>query len=373
MYKASVSSADPNYQAISMTLHAWIYSNLTDCFGDVPMTEATRGDEDILHPKFDKQQDIYTTLINNLDSANNLYVTSKALIYGTEILYGNNVTKWKKFTNSLRLRLLLRVSGRPEMNSFVRLRAMVDNPAKYPVFTGNDDAAIVKLTGITPLTSPWGRPVDFTAYRAAGKFFVDSLNALNDPRRVRFVTEARAANGSATIGYRGIPSGYSGSESQFNYIPSNVNQALVAAPMIVPVMTYAEVELIKSELEFRAGNNATAKTAYEKGVKAAIEQWGAVMPADYFNNANAAYNATLSRIMLQKYYALYFNDYQQWFEYRRTGLPALPVQEGMLNNKRMPVRFPYPIPVRTNNPDNYKKAVGELGKDDINTKVWWQQ
>ncbi len=373
MYNASVNLSDPNYQAIALTLRAWIYANLTDCFGDVPMTEATKGDEGILHPKFDSQKFIYTTLLNNLDSANNLYVPAKAMIYGTEILYGNNVSKWKRFTNSLRLRLLLRVSGKTEMNAIAQIRTMISDPVKYPVFASNDDAAIVRLTGITPLTSPWGRPVDFTAYRAVGKFFLDSLNAFNDPRRARFATQARSANGSVSIGYRGIPSGYAGSENQFDYIPSNVNQALVTAPMTVPIMTYAEVELIKAEAEHRSGNAAAAKTAYERGVKAAIEQWGAVMPADYFSNANAAYNGTLSRIMLQKYYALYFNDYQQWFEYRRTGLPALPVSAGMVNDKKMPVRFPYPIPVRTNNPENYKITIESLGRDDINTKVWWEQ
>lgn len=373
MYTAAVKANDSNYQAIALTLNAWVYSNLTDCFGDVPMTEATKGDEGIYQPKFDTQKDIYTRILSNLDTANNLYVTAKPMIYGTEILYANNVVKWKKFTNSLRLRLLLRVSKRTEMNAMAQLRAMIDNPAKYPVFAGNDDAAIVKLTGITPLTSPWGRPVDFTSYRAAGKFFLDSLNAFNDPRRARFATQARSANGSANIGYMGIPSGYGGSETQFNYIPSNVNQALVTAPMIFPVMSYAEVELIRAEIEYQSNNSAAAKAAYERGVKAAIEQWGALMPADYFTNANAAYNGTLSRIMLQKYYALYFCDYQQWFEYRRTGLPVLPKAGGMLNNGQMPVRFKYPIAVRTNNPDHYKSALEAFGADDINTKLWWEK
>lgn len=259
------------------------------------------------------------------------------------------------------------------MNAIAQLRAMVDNPTKYPVFASNDDAAILKLTGITPLTSPWGRPIDFTSFRAAGKFFVDSLNAFNDPRRARFITQARNASGSTTIGYAGIPSGYSGSENQFAYIPSNVNQALVTAPMTVPIMTYAEVELIRSELEQRSNNTAAAIAAYERGVKASIEQWGAVMPADYFTNTSAAYNGTLNHIMLQKYYALYFTDFQQWFEYRRTGLPVLPKADGMVNNKQMPVRFKYPIAVRTNNPDNYKGAVESMGADDINTKVWWER
>jgi hypothetical protein len=373
MYNASVNVGDPNYQAIALTLDAWIYANLTDCFGDVPMTEATKGDEGILRPKFDTQKEIYTTLLNKLDSANALYVTTKPMIYGTDILYGNNVTKWKKFTNSLRLRLLLRVSKKPEMNALAQIRTMVNDPVKYPVFSSNDDAAILKLTGITPLTSPWGRPIDFTSFRAAGKFFLDSLNAFNDPRRAKFTTMARSLNGTTNMGYIGIPAGYAGSESQFNYIPSNVNQALVTAPMIVPIMSYAEVELIKAELEYFSNNGAAAKTAYERGVRAAIEQWSIVMPADYFANANAAYNGTFSRIMLQKYYALYFTDYQQWFEYRRTGLPVLPVAEGMVNNKKMPVRFKYPIAVRTNNPANYGSAVQSLGADDINTKVWWEK
>ena len=77
--------------------------------------------------------------------------------------------------------------------------------------------------------------------------------------------------------------------------------------------------------------------------------------------------------MLQKYYALFFNDNQQWFEYRRTGLPALPKGTDMLNNQVMPVRLPYPTTLQTNNLENYRKAVESMGGDDINTKVWWEK
>ncbi len=371
MYAASVKAQDVNYQAVALTLNAWIFSNLTDCFGDVPMEESGRGDEGILRPKFDKQQDIYARILKDLDSANNLYSTAKPMIYGTEILFANNVTRWKKFTNSLRMRLLLRVSKRTEMNAAAQLRTMISDPVKYPVFASNAEAAVITLSGITPMSSPWGRAIDFTTFRAMGKFFVDSLNALNDPRLVKFATQAR--EGTVNVGYRGIPSGYAGSESQFKYTPSNLNIALVTAPMINIVMSYAEVEFIKAEVEFQSGNAAAAKTAYEKGVKAAIEQWGLVMPATYFTNANAAYDGTLARIMLQKYYALFFTDYQQWFEYRRTRLPVLPVADGMSNNKVMPSRFKYPILVRTNNPENYEAASAAMGGDNINSKVWWEK
>ena len=83
--------------------------------------------------------------------------------------------------------------------------------------------------------------------------------------------------------------------------------------------------------------------------------------------------APLARIMLQKYYALFFNDYQQWFEYRRTGLPVLPAGPGLLNGGVMPVRFRYPTTVQISNSANYQKAVTAMGGDNINNKVWWER
>ena len=372
MYAASVRAEDPNYQAIALTLNAWIYSNLTDAFGPVPMTEAARGDEQIFQPRFDKQEDIYAKLLADLESANSLYDASRDMEYGTDILYGNSISKWRKFTNSLHMRLLLRLS-KTNLNTYAKLESMIADPSTYPVFTSNADGAVLSLDGITPMVSPWGRAIDFGLFRAAGKFFTDNLNAFNDPRLPIFNTEARDKTGNTVIGYKGIPSGYTGSENQFDYIPSNVNNALVTAPMIVPILTYAEVQFIKAEVALQAGDDVAAKAAYEKGVKAAIEQWGIDMPADYFDNPAAAFDGTLERIILQKYYALYFVDYQQWFEYRRTGYPVLPKEAGMENNQQLPVRFYYPIEVRNNNPENYQEAVGWLGSDDINTKVWWEK
>lgn len=368
MYAAAIKYENPNYQAIALTLNAWIYSNLTDAFGDVPMDEASRGDEGIFRPRFNKQEEIYPKLLADLEEANNLYNSSNKTTYGTDILYENNFSRWRKFTNSLHMRLLLRLSNRPEMESYTKLRAMIDNPTKYPVFASNDDGAIIETTGIDPLVSPWGRPQDFTTFRAASEFFVDNLVAMDDPRLTRFVSKATGA----PTEYKGIPSGFDPSQ-QFNFTPSNLQQSLVIDPMAIPIFTYAEVQFIKAEVELHDGNAGAAQTAYEKGVKAAIEQWGLTMPADYFTNPATAYDGTLERIMLQKYFALFFVDYQQWFEYRRTGLPTLPQNAGMENNGIMPSRFFYPIDVRNNNAQNYQEAVEWMGSDDINTKVWWDQ
>ena len=373
MRAASIAAGDANYEAISLTLNAWLYSQLSDAFGDVPMTEVGRGDEGLYKPVFNTQQEIYTTILADLEKANTLYNNAKPLIYGTDILFNNNINYWRKFTNSLRLRLLLRISKRTEIDAFSKMAEIISNPVANPIFNSNAEAAILKITNVAPNISPWGRAIDFTTFRAAGGFFIDNLNEFNDPRLARLNTLARTTDGKATIGYKGIPSAYSGSESQFAYLPSNFNIALVIAPMISVIMSYAEVELIKAELAQKGKITGNAATFYENGVKASIEQWGGVVTANYFTNPKAAYNGTLERIMLQKYYALFFNDYQQWFEYRRTGLPVLPKGAGLLNNGIMPVRFKYPTTIVTNNNVNYKKAVEGMGGDEINTKVWWEK
>jgi hypothetical protein len=373
MHKAAVTAEDVNYQAIALTLKAWILSNTTDCFGDIPMDEAGRGEEGIFRPAFNTQQEVYTRILSDLELANTLYNPSKAMNFGTDILMGNNISRWKKFTNSLRMRLLLRVSAKPEMNSLAQLRTMIADPTTYPVFTKNEEAAILTLSGVTPFLSPWGRAVDFTTFRAAGKFFTDELNAMNDPRREKFCTQARNPAGNTTIGYEGIPSGFDGSESQFDYIPSNVNIALVTAPMICPILPYSEVEFIKAEVALLSDDLTTAKTSYEKGVKSSIEQWGATLPANYFENTETVFDGTLERIHRQKYFSLYFVDFQQWFEHRRTGFPVLPKGAGMVNDQKMPVRYYYPIAIRSTNTENYNKAVERMGGDNINSKGWWEK
>ncbi|MGA9638883.1 SusD/RagB family nutrient-binding outer membrane lipoprotein [Flavobacterium sp.] len=371
MRTASVKAEDKNYEAIALTLNALVYSNLTDLFGPVPMTDAVKGEEGILYPAFDSQEFIYETILADLEKANAMYDTKKVMPYASDILFNNDVKKWQKFTNSLHLRLLLRISNRTETNAFQKLTAMVNNPTTYPVFTTTAESAILQVTGVTPNVSPWGRPQDFRLNVKIGSFFIDNLNSFQDPRLPFIATTATRIVDKVDIGYKGIPSGFDGPESQFTYDASTYNITQVENPMQIFLLTYAEVEFIKAELAQR-GYFTDAETHYKNGVKAGIEQLKAVMPTNYFDNAAAAYNGTLDRIMLQKYYALYFVDYQQWFEYRRTGLPVLPTTDAMLNDKKMPSRFFYPTNVQIKNAVNYKKAVEMLGgPDNINTTVWW--
>ena len=177
-----------------MTLRAWVYANLTDCFGDVPMTEACRGDEGILTPKFDTQQKVYEQVLSDLETANSLFDESESLS-STDLLYDGDVRKWRKFANSLHMRSLLRLSKRSEMNSLAKLAEMIGNPVKYPVFENNADGALLPISGISPYDSPISRLEDFRSNKAMASFFVNTLVELNDPRLPIFMDEATKNDG----------------------------------------------------------------------------------------------------------------------------------------------------------------------------------
>lgn len=364
---AEENSAD-NYTAIALTLNAWIYSNLTDCFGNIPFSTASQSEDGILQPTYDTQQSIYEKLLSDLERANSLYDHTIGMAYGTDLLFNNNSKLWQKFTNSLKLRLLLRISDvRP--NAYQEMVAMIADPVKYPIIEQQSEAAVFNVTGVTPNLSPWSRALDFSSAHSSGEFFIETLNALNDPRRPVYVTEAHS-NGAA-IGYKGITSGYD-DQNAFQYSPSYMNNLQVVAPMIIPILPYAEVEFIKAELAQKGYLSTDAEQHYKNGIRSAIQLWTKnAVSDDYFNAPLAAYDGSLERIMLHKYLALYFTDYQQWSEYRRTGYPVLPVTTSMLNDGKMPSRLLYPSDQDIYNPENYKKGSESMGGDNINVKVWW--
>ncbi|PHR99021.1 MAG: SusD/RagB family nutrient-binding outer membrane lipoprotein [Leeuwenhoekiella sp.] len=371
MEKAAVRDELPNYEAIALTLKAYAFSILTDCFGDVPMLEAGSAEEGVWFPKFTEQETIYTQILEDLERANSLYDTDQAMPYVSDILYQNDVAKWQKFTNSLHMRLLLRTVNR-NASAYTELATLANNPATYPVFTSNDDHAVLKISGEAPLLSPWSRPQDFNTFRVYNAFFIDHLKEFEDPRLPVFATEAMGLN-NERYGYIGLPIDFRNDPVADSIATvSGPRQQLAIAPLSVPLMSYAEVEFIKAELAQR-GLITNAQEHYENGVEAALTMWSVSAPANYFDNTATAYDGTLERIMLQKYFALFFTDYQAWFEHRRTGLPQLPVSSDMKNNQEMPSRLYYPIDEADRNNQNYKAAVERMGGDEINIKVWWDK
>jgi hypothetical protein len=399
-----------SYQGISLVLQCWLFANLSDTYGDIPYFEAAEGKSGILEPKFDTQKEIYQDMFKKLEAANTLLTAGQSISVISDPVYKGDVAKWRKFCNSLYLRLLLRTSGKADLatSNIAKIKQIVDTaPTTYPIMASNADVATVKWTGelgngsyVNPYVNGV-RAQDFRA-PAIASFFIDHLIAWQDPRISTAVADGYVVQGVNRLGISGssgVPSGYpvGGGIAKQAYFYSNevtVSNVVVGAkslqqsPLTGILMNYAEVQFILAEAAAKGWiTTTTAEAAYNRGVASSINYWVPSFPAsgtdpkvitymvggDIDWNPIGTLDEKMEQIHLQKYYALFLVDMQQWFEYRRTGHPILPKGTGLRNGGVMPARMTYPVYVQSANPTNYTKAVSVQGPDEINTNVWWQK
>lgn len=372
VYKGGVETANVGYQGIALVCRAWVFSLLTDTYGDVPYFEANNGKAGAFVTNYDRQQAIYADLFKQLEQANTLFKTAVNVPASSDPIYGGVVANWRKFGNSLYLRLLMRVSAKAEMNAPAKIKEMIDtNPANYPIMASNAESAILKWSGVAPYVSPFAtwRPADWYTPKL-GSFFVDNLNEMSDPRIGRWAT---LYNGE----YGGVPSGYLAGQPP--EAKSTLLTSLQSEALLGNIMNYAELQLILAEAAAKGWIAKPAKTYYETGVTNAITMWNLTVPAGYLGfqlvkwDDNYTLDQKMEIIHKQKYYALFFTDLESWFEYRRTGHPVLPKGPGLDNNGLMPARLAYPTFEQSTNTAGYNAAVAAQGADNINTLVWWQK
>jgi hypothetical protein len=367
-----------SYMGMSRILETWVFSLLTDTYGDVPYTEALRGREDgILQPKFDPQRAIYDSMFVRLEEANSLLALNAAIptaLGPRDPIFGGDVAKWRRFGNSLYLRLLMRVAHKAEMNAPAKIREILEtNAANYPIMTNNAESAVVRFTTTPPFVSAFStyRDYDFNGDNGLSQFFINTLNTWEDPRRTKWATTVGVSN------YEGIPSGYPPGQVPDRlsaYLPALKNE-----PLLGNILNYPEVQFMVAEAALKGYFTGNPKTFYENGVNNAITLWGLTVPTGHLLKPGVVWLDTetqaqkLEKILTQKYFTLFFTDFQSWFEYRRTGYPRLPIGAGVENNREMPSRLKYPVLVQTLNRANYEAAVAAMGGDEINVKVWWQK
>lgn len=406
IYKIAANAENPNksYMGLSLICQSWIYSILTDTYGDVPYSQSNNAKKEngsIIEPVFDKQRDIYKGIFDSLEKANTLLASGQQIDANADPVYKGDVAKWRKFGNSLYLRLLLRVSGKSEVSQTAinKIKEIAGNPSNYPIISNNDESAILRWTGASPYISPHATDVRAQDFRAVSmcSFFIDHLLQWRDPR---LDGDAYGIDGINRLGiaksagfYQGVESGYAPNEdvsggSYFYAIDQTVAGKTPPAitmqlePKTGMILNYAEVQFILAEATAKGWLTGSAQQYYNEGAKNAITLWVPGWAGDINTQLaignmqwveSDALNTKMEKIHLQKYYAMLFTDLQQWFEYRRTGHPVLPKGKGLLNNGVMPARMVYPVYVQSTNPTNYQKAVAEQGPDEISTQVWWQK
>jgi Starch-binding associating with outer membrane len=379
-----------NQTAIARILKVWMFHYMTDLWGPIPYKEALKGSEN-RSPKYDAQKDIYLDLLKELnESIAQMRETDKS--FGSaDVVFNGNMKQWKKFANSLILRIAMRMSDVETATA----KTAVEKAAQ-DAFSSNADNAYFAFLNGQPNNSPLhqSRVNRGDADFCISNVLIDNtLNPVNDPRVAAFADKT-AADGK----YKGRPYGQNSavaaSEMPEVYSqPSgasvvvnggNFNPNDVLAPNAkATFMNYAEVCFILAEAKERGwAVTGTAQEWYDKGITASMNEWGIEDKTainQFLAQKDIAYLTAKGdwkqKIGVQKWVALYPQGLQGWAEWRRLDFDKfiLPVGGaiGDLGTKVAPMRLNYPQEEQTKNSANYQAAVTLLGADNLKTRLWW--
>lgn len=379
---------------------AYAFMILTDTYGDVPYTEASKGfTAQLIQPKYDKQEFIYKDILKELDEATAALDATKPTAT-TDILFGGDIVKWKRLGNSLLLRAAMRLTKvAPDVAKTYVAKAVAGG-----LMQSNKDNSILRHTS---LYNNW-IAVHLTAREKANfylaKPFVDYLKNNNDPRlksiAVRHVgaksgaDQAPPRTTSDPAQQIGMPMGFDdvsikntfatyGVASLYDYSQVNLNTILkVTSPEYH--VTYAETQLLLAEAVVRGWASGDANQLFQSGIRAHMEQMAeydasaaigetaiqTYLAANTLNTATA-----LEQINTQYWVASFMNGSETFANFRRSGYPLLqknpyPGSEITGNFIR---RMPYPDTEIITNSTNLNAAIAVQGKNDLNTRVWWDK
>jgi len=399
-----------NQIAVSRIMLAYTFDQLASHFGDVPYW--SYGDREnpnfqalqiltYFQPKYASQQDIYADILKELKEASAQLVLDESVFISGDNIYNGDASKWKKFANSLRLRIANRIKAvYPEASSHI------SDAIASGVFTSNDDSAIQAFFSSSVEASPYWSAffVDNRTDFAVNAQFVNLLKGETgnfglDPRLQKMVapiglTREQVTNGSYSetddlSQYIGMPYGLPGDRTNANgnlEDTSFVSSFVLSPTYGEPLMEYSEVEFILSEL------NNWDQGHYENGVRASMEKWG-VSTSDINSYIASLPSANQENVLSQKYISLYMQGAEAWNDYRRTGYPNTsilllpgetsyeldgtpyvftPLISGSVIATDIPYRVRYPQSEYSTNTSSIQAAVESLSHgDEIDSKLWW--
>lgn len=380
--------------AIARIVEIDMWQYITDLFGDIPFSESASGEDNLItQPKYDTQESIYRKLISDLDAAINSLNASDVSYGSYDLYYGGNVEKWKKYGNSIKLQLGMRLKYvLPEL-----AKTTVEAALNQSLITSNsDNALIVTNTNYTSSYNPLlGQFVGGSSdLRYLAEAFVSTLVTTNDPRLTKIVAPTANSVKAGKIEYKGKPVAQT-DDQMVGIINDNYSTAATTTyfnlaynqsnPIPHYVYTYAEICFYKAEAALEGWGGLTPSQAegfYQDGVRAAM----ALKPFEITNIPQSYIDAEFSfigltseqkleKIMTQKWILFFGRSYSAYAEWRRTGYPKLvPGPNKGSTNGQIPCRVGYPSEESILNEPNYLEVVNRMSNGDSYTsKVWWDK
>lgn len=390
---------------IALVMKAYNYQQLVDAYNNVPYTDALKGTV-VIQPKYDDAKVVYDSLFAVIDKAVaylSVPISATNASAGTsDIVFAGSTAKWIKFAKTLKLRMLIRISGVNQAFTISELaKAGYTGSSANFLAAGEDVTATPGFLKTAGKMNPFYENYGFTAANAAAgnhdfycysKFFIDILKSTADNRITR-LAYTPTAGGT----YTGVPYGDGNDTYIYTKVsgfgPALIPQAatvtastLYARPQVL--MTAAESFFLQAEAVQRGflTSNMTPQQLYEAGITESFKLLGVdtdgagpgtptAEAAAYYaqplvNVSWAASSANyLTAIRTQKWIAMAsFTGFEAWTEYRRTGVPNVPPSTKTLYGSKLPKRLLYPLSEYSSNTANVN-AQGTISQMD--SKIFW--
>ncbi|MGZ3928569.1 MAG: SusD/RagB family nutrient-binding outer membrane lipoprotein, partial [Mucilaginibacter sp.] len=319
--KLADAQGNPNYKGVALVLRSWNFALLTDAYGDIPYKQSANIDQSIT-PAYDTQKNVYYGLLDDLKAAQAALNPSGKAIAG-DIIYANNITLWKKFANSLRLRIALRIADRDAAKAKQVLDDIQAEGSGY-ISSNSEIAQLVYLD--SPNQNPVSNLFDTRDDYRISKTIVDKLIALNDPRLPIYASPTQDPTPQT---YVGIPNGLLvGDASSLGFTKTSKPGAYFRAPHAPAVIiSYAEVLFDRAEAAARGLTAEDAADLYKQAVTASLKQYNVAdadiatytaLPAVQYDPTN--YKKSIGD---QKWLALFGQGLEAFAEWRRLDYPQL--------------------------------------------------
>jgi hypothetical protein len=364
------SAKKQNELAIIDVMMIYVFQTMVDTHGNVPYSQALNVDEFPL-PKYDDASTIYQNLITRLnDDISKIDVSvifsSSENFYKGDYYYKSNATKWRKFANSLLLKLGIAISD----SNATLAQNTVNQAIAGGVITSAADNCQLQYLAASPNFNPLFENLSASGRNDyfACKTLVDYMNSKNDTRISKYY-EPKGGSGSLYIGQ---VTGLGGLYADFSHIGSFAYTATTPGT----ILNNTEVAFYLAEAAAR-WTPVTAATAYDNAVTASFLQWGLtnVDATTYLTtNPYVAVNWKKS-IGEQAWVAMYNQANTAWNFYRRLDFPVLTAPSNAIANAggKVPVRMQYPTKESATNPSNWASASSAIGGDLLTTKIFWDK
>jgi len=392
----STEAENQGYYYIAETMSIFTWQVMTDLWGDIPYSEALKGDEGIISPKFDNGEDIYADLMTRIDALLAIDVSELSIDSKFDFFYEGNMTEWKKFANSVKLKLMIRQSETAGYNNaalvtFIQNNSFLTNSAKIAGTAWSDDEEGKRH----PMREFQEGGANYLSTNVIGsKSFIDYLNTNNDPRLDILFTAPSGGHLGAFFGDfdSKADSSLSGTDDE----DEEYSEALFTDTMDLIVMSDWEINFIKAEVFARANDMTNAKKYYDMGVAASLVQntiaaTTITSTGGYAEWNNGTLEENLERIALQKWVAnANYQHTESLIERNRTKYPA--VNNIDVKSDRNDAFLNFPVGNLTVSVNGRDKTNGNLPsspvypadvlarntnapsqKVDLLEKVWWDK